>query len=224
MGGGGLLLLVFAGINSALGQQAWFGITLSGGVWMLLSTASYVYTTRVGKFAVWADLLDQLNLRGNERLLDMGCGRGAVFLMAAKLLPEGRAVGLDLWKSADQSGDTPEAARRNAELESVADRVEFVTGDMTAMPFESDSFDLVVSSLAIHNITDPSRRFKAIDEAVRVLKRGGRLMIADIGATREYADRLRQLGMREVGDRSLGLRYWYGGPWVATRLVRASKP
>jgi SAM-dependent methyltransferase len=224
MGGGGVLLLVFAGINAALGDGSWFVTTLLGGLWMLLSTASYVYTTRIGKFSVWADLLGQLNLRGNERLLDMGCGRGAVLLMAAKLLPEGKAAGLDLWKSSDQSGNTLEAARRNAELEGVADRVEFVTGDMTAMPFEHESFDVVVSSLAIHNITNSSRRLKAIDEAFRVLKRGGRVVIADIGGTREYADRLRQLGMRDLEHRPLGWRYWYGGPWVATRLVRASKP
>src|SRR5262245_22602502 len=36
-----------------------------------------LYTSRRGKFIVWAELLDQLNLRGDERILDIGCGRGA---------------------------------------------------------------------------------------------------------------------------------------------------
>jgi arsenite methyltransferase len=48
------------------------------------------------KFEVWARILDGLGLRGDETLLDMGCGRGAVLLTAAKLLPAGRAIGVDL--------------------------------------------------------------------------------------------------------------------------------
>src|SRR5881296_2395587 len=65
----------------------------------------YLHSTLRGKFVVWADLLDQLHLRGDERILDMGCGRGAVLLMAAQRLPLGRAVGVDLWSKTDQSGN-----------------------------------------------------------------------------------------------------------------------
>ncbi len=223
LGGIALGLLTVAAILAAAGSPIWVGF-LIGGVWMALSTASFVYTTRAGKFVVWANLLRQLNLRGDERILDMGSGRGAVLMMAAKLVPRGQAVGVDLWKSADQSGNTLDAARRNAELEGVEQRVQLVTGDMTAMPFEPASFDIVLSALAIHNITDPDGRRKAIDEAFRVLKPGGRLLIADFRSTREYASRLRQLGATEVSERPLNWRYWYGGPWTATSQVRASKP
>ena len=55
---------------------------------LALSAASYLWTTRRGKFAVWAELLDALAMRGDERLLDVGCGRGAVLLLAAKRLPQ----------------------------------------------------------------------------------------------------------------------------------------
>jgi ubiquinone/menaquinone biosynthesis C-methylase UbiE len=169
-------------------------------------------------------LLDQLHLRGDERILDMGCGRGAVLLMAAHYLTTGRATGVDLWRSFDQSGNSLEATRRNAIAEGVADRVELHTGDMTALPFEDDSFDLVVSSLAIHNISGSAGREKAIAEAVRVLRPGGRLMIADIRATRQHEAQLAQLGMSEVVRRPLGWRFWRGGGWAATRLVTATKP
>jgi hypothetical protein len=47
-------------------------------LWMFLHAGVFVHTTRTGKFAVWAELLDQLELKGDERLLDIGCGRGAV--------------------------------------------------------------------------------------------------------------------------------------------------
>jgi len=184
----------------------------------------YLHTTLRGKFIVWADLLDRLNLRGDERLLDMGCGRGAVLLMAAQRLTTGRAVGVDLWRSFDQSGNSLEATQRNAIAEGVADRVELHTGDMTALPFEDNSFDVVVSSLAIHNISGKAGREKAINEAVRVLRPGGRLVIADIRATRHYQEQLAKLGMSNVARRRLGWRFWWGGPWGATRLVTATKP
>jgi arsenite methyltransferase len=189
------------------------------------SSGSFLYTTRVGKFRVWRDLLAGLALRGDETVVDMGCGRGLVLLMVARLLPSGRALGVDLWKTADQSGNSEEVTRRNAELEGLSHRVELRTGDMTAMPFPDASADLVVSSLAIHNLPARAGRAAAIDEAVRVLKPGGRLAIADIGdVSGEYAARLRQRGMDGVQVRGLGWRFWYGGPWVATRLVTARRP
>ncbi|MEO5799797.1 MAG: class I SAM-dependent methyltransferase, partial [Gemmatimonadales bacterium] len=124
----------------------------------------------------------------------------------------------------DQSGNSPDATQRNAVAEGVADRVELHTGDMTALPFEDNSFDLVVSSLAIHNIGERAGREKAIDEAVRVLRPGGRLMIADIRATGQYQARLAAIGMGDVARRGLGWRFWWSGPWAVTGIVTATKP
>lgn len=77
----------------------------------LLSALCFVYTTRRGKFRAWADILAQLGLCGHEQLFDLGCGRGAVLLMAAAYLPGGKAVGVDLWKSSDQSGNVRSVAQ-----------------------------------------------------------------------------------------------------------------
>jgi SAM-dependent methyltransferase len=202
----------------------WAVVNVVYGMFMLLSAACYLHTTRRGKFAVWAKVLAELPLRGDERALDLGCGRGAVLLMAAQLLPQGKAIGVDLWKLRDQSGNAPEVPLRNAEREGVADRVEVRTADLTTLPFADASFDLVLSSLAIHNIGDAAGRAKALDEAVRVLKPGGRLLIADILFAAAYARQLREHGMADVAVCGLGWRFWYGGPWVAARLVTATKP
>jgi SAM-dependent methyltransferase len=75
---------------------------------------------------------------------------------------------------------------RNALADNVADRIELHTADMTALPFEADSFDLVVSNVALHNVKVRAGRQKAIEEAVRVLRPGGRLLIADLMSTRLY--------------------------------------
>ena len=111
----------------------------------LACEAFYLHGTLRGKFVLWAELMDRLSLRGDERILDLGCGRGAVLLMAAQHLTTGRAVGVDLWRTVDQSGNSAEATQRNAIAEEVADRVELHTGDMTALPFEDNR--IVVTTL-----------------------------------------------------------------------------
>lgn len=116
------------------------------------------------------------------------------------------------------------AYRRWSFAENVADRIELHTADMTALPLPDQSVDVIVSNLAIHNTDGHAGRRLALDEAVRVLRPGGRLAIADLWETRQHAARLRELGWRDVRRRNLGWRMWYGGPWFSTRLVTATKP
>jgi arsenite methyltransferase len=216
-------LAVWAGVSLARGKRVTAALAGGSAVAMVSAMGWYVYATRSGKFVVWDRVLDELRLRGDETVLDLGCGRGAVLLAAAKRLPRGRAMGVDLWR-ADQTDNSREATLANAALENVADRVEVHTADMTALPLAGDSVDVVVSNLAIHNIPTRAGRRQALDEAVRVLRPGGRLAIADLWETRQHAARLRELGWRNVKRRNLGWRMWYGGPWFSTRLVTATKP
>jgi arsenite methyltransferase len=225
-------LLGFVGLLFfLLGFVSWWVFTLPilglllgiCAVIFFLNVASYLYTTRWGKFQVWADILLHLGLQGDEQVLDMGCGRGAVLLMAARLLPSGQATGIDVWRTHEQSGNALSVTEANAQREGVAERVALHTADMRHLPFSDASFDLVVSSLAIHNISDPQGRLQAIDEAVRVLKPGGRLVIADFRATSQYAKRLSELAMAGITHQTLSWRFWYGGPWAAPTLVKAQK-
>ncbi|MEO7053203.1 MAG: class I SAM-dependent methyltransferase [Rhodanobacter sp.] len=216
--------LMAAGLLTCLGVIAF---TPLHGWWLstvILAAllAVYLHTTLRGKFVVWRELLDAQAWRGNEQVLDLGCGRGAVLLMAAAYIPQGRAVGVDIWSHQDQSGNAMEVTTRNAEAEGVADRVELKTADMRELPFADDSFDLVVSNVAIHNISDRAGRERAIDQAWRVLRPGGRLLIADISNSRQYQRRLAALGA-DVERRALGWRMWWGGPWMPTMLVTALK-
>jgi arsenite methyltransferase len=194
-----------------------------GGAVVAGSAASYLYSTGPGKRAIWAQLLDELGLRGDEHVLDVGCGRGAVLMLAARRLPAGWAVGADVWRRRDQSGNSRAAAERNAVAEGVRSRVELVDADARDLPFGSASFDLVVSSLAISNIRDADGRAQALREAVRVVRPGGRLRIVDDGAAR-YAAVLRDAGCTDVAVRQLDWRTWYGLPGHHLTLVAAARP
>ena len=113
---GYLLLCLAAAVLAGLWLLT--GRTLSGTgaavVAFLLVAAGVNFRrfSRRGKFEVWARLLTGLGLRGDERVLDLGCGRGAVLLIAAKLVPGGSAVGVDIWR-ADQTGNSMQATLAN---------------------------------------------------------------------------------------------------------------
>jgi ubiquinone/menaquinone biosynthesis C-methylase UbiE len=133
-------------------------------------------------------------------------------------------TGIDIWSKKDQSGNASEVTVRNASLEDVAGRVRIETGDIRALPHPDATFDLVVSSLAIHNIRSNADRKQAVVEAFRVLKPAGRIVIADIRAAAIYEKALRALGAVNVDRRRLGWRFWWGNPFAHTTLLRASKP
>jgi len=187
-------------------------------------TGTGLHASLRGKFSAWTRLFNEFHFRGDEQILDLGCGRGAILLLAARRLTTGRAVGVDLWRKRDQSGNAEQATADNAVREGVADRVELHTGDMAALPFENERFDLVTSNMAIHNISGRAARDRAIDEAVRVLRPGGRLLISDIKNTKRYRVRLVELGMKDVARKSLGPGMWWCGPILRTFVVSATKP
>ena len=187
-------LAATSAISAERGKRLTAALTGASSLGIAASTALYIYATKAGKFRVWQRILDELVLQGDETVLDMGCGRGAVLLATAKRLPNGKAVGVDIWQ-ADQTDNSPSATLANAEIEGVKDRIELHTADMTALPFADNSFDVIVSSLAIHNIPGHDGRRTALNEAMRVLKPGGRLAIADLWETKQHAEHLRNQGL-----------------------------
>lgn len=191
----------------------------SCGLGCLIGSAMMFASSRYGKFRVRDRLLRRLNLTGNETLLDVGCGHGLLLMGAAKRLPQGRAIGIDLWSQVDQGNNSREATFRNAELEGVRDRVEVRDGNMCELPFSDAMFDAVVASLAIHNVPKRDDRRKAIREIARVLKPGGQVALMDIKSVGLYAEELRRsaLGNVKVSFPS----FW---TWPPSRTVTAKKP
>jgi ubiquinone/menaquinone biosynthesis C-methylase UbiE len=124
-------------------------------------------------------MLEAVDWRGVERVLDVGCGNGFLVNELAKRLTNGRAVGIDLWKT-DAGHQTPHVARRNALLEGVAERVEIRNADARSMPFEDGTFDVIVSSLMLHHAGGDDDRKRVLGEMVRVLRPGGTILLYDV--------------------------------------------
>lgn len=165
----------------------------------LCATACWMYFgSKFGKAAERDKLIGRIEWKGDEHVLDVGCGRGLILVGAALKLRTGTAVGIDIWQAEDLSGNRADVPLKNAELEGVAERVTVLTADMRRLPFEDNSFNVVLSRAAIHNLYSAADRSTAIREIARVLRPGGRAVIADIRHHWEYRQTFVEAGCRDV--------------------------
>lgn len=131
-----------------------------------------LYSTNPGSWPDW--LLGQVQLRGNERVLDAGTGSGAILLpLARKITPTGGHV-----TAFDMSAGIIANARRTVEAENL--NVTYVLGDVQQLPFPDASFDLVMENHMLYHVPDIAA---AVREAYRVLKPGGVYLAATNSAT-----------------------------------------
>ena len=154
-----------------------------------------VWSSKIGKISVARRLLETYAWKGDEKVLDVGCGRGLMLISAAKQLIAGNAVGVDIWDSRDQAGNHPENILTNARLEDVAGRIEILGSDARQLPFEDSAFDVVLSNKVLHNVTNRKEPTKAIQEIARVLKPGGWPGVID---SFEYKKILKDIGWENI--------------------------
>ena len=125
----------------------------------------------VGIHRLWKDaMMDWLAPRPGQTLLDVAGGTGDISFRFLKRAGYGHATVLDLTEPMLVEG------RQRAEASHLGDSLSWVTGDAMALPFPDNSFDVYTISFGIRNVTRPE---KALSEAYRVLKRGGRLMVLE---------------------------------------------
>ncbi|WP_136683439.1 bifunctional demethylmenaquinone methyltransferase/2-methoxy-6-polyprenyl-1,4-benzoquinol methylase UbiE [Falsirhodobacter xinxiangensis] len=124
-----------------------------------------------GIHRLWKDgMMDWLAPRPGQRLLDVAGGTGDIAFRFLKRAAGSKAVVLDMTESMLISG------RQRADAGNMADRLDWVVGDAMALPLPSNSFDVYTISFGIRNVT---RVQDALNEAYRVLRPGGRLMVLE---------------------------------------------
>ncbi len=193
--GGALLLLGALVLPDDVSARRPLGLV---GLAILGLAAVRLYGSRLGKLRVRDQIVDSLRLSGRERVLDLGCGRGLLMIGVAKRLTSGRAIGVDLWRKQDLLHNDPTEVLYNARAERVDERVELHTEDMRKLPFEDGSFDVVVSSWALHCVPGALEQRKVLEEAVRVLRPGGMFLLVDVSTPGMAAEALAHLGMVDV--------------------------
>ncbi|HEY4354817.1 MAG TPA: class I SAM-dependent methyltransferase [Acidobacteriaceae bacterium] len=186
---------------------------------LLVQGLMFLLYVKHGKFRHRDFMLALYPWRGNERVLDVGCGRGLLLAGIAKRLTTGSASGLDIWSNEDMAGNSEKATLRNLELEGVIQRCALVSEPAQAMTFDDASFDVVVSNLCLHNIYDKTLRRQALQEIVRVLKPGGVALISDYKRTGEYIREFKKAGLKVQR-----LRGSLFATFPPLKVVIASKP
>ncbi|MCI5113199.1 MAG: bifunctional demethylmenaquinone methyltransferase/2-methoxy-6-polyprenyl-1,4-benzoquinol methylase UbiE [Marivita sp.] len=124
-----------------------------------------------GIHRIWKDaMMDWLAPRAGQKLLDVAGGTGDISFRFLKRAGHGHATVLDLTEPMLIEG------RKRAEANAMSDSLDWVVGDAMHLPFESNTFDVYTISFGIRNVTRPQ---EALNEAFRVLRPGGRLMVLE---------------------------------------------
>ena len=139
----------------------------------------------VGVHRLWKDaMMDWLAPRHGQTLLDVAGGTGDIAFRFLGRAENSSATVLDMTVSMLEEG------QKRAEAEALSSRLQWVTGDAMALPFEDNHFDVYTISFGIRNVT---RIPDALSEAFRVLKPGGRLMVLEFS-------QLPNVGMQKLYD------------------------
>jgi demethylmenaquinone methyltransferase/2-methoxy-6-polyprenyl-1,4-benzoquinol methylase len=125
----------------------------------------------VGIHRLWKDaMMDWLAPRPDQKLLDVAGGTGDIAFRFLKRARRGHATVLDLTEPMLVEG------RKRADAAKMAEQLDWVVGDAMALPFNDATFDVYTISFGIRNVTRPQ---EALNEAFRVLRPGGRLMVLE---------------------------------------------
>ena len=141
---------------------------------------------KVGKFRHRERILNCIDWKGDEMVLDVGTGLGLLMIGAAKHLKGGKSIGTDIWNKNDLSSNNSEWAKLNAVMEGVLDKIEIRNENILATGFADNYFDVILSNLCLHNIYNRQERQKACAEIHRILKPNGTAIISDFKGTKEY--------------------------------------
>lgn len=155
---------------------------------------------KYGKFKHRDLILSMHTWRGDEQVLDVGCGRGLLLAGAAKRLTTGHATGIDVWSNVDMGSNSADATERNLRLEGVVNRCTLISMPVQSMQ-DVEKFDVVVSNLCLHNISSDHDRYKAIERIVYALKPGCYAYISDYKNSSEYAKHFRGFGCQVIKKR-----------------------
>ena len=146
-------------------------------------------------------VLSHLDYDGEGKILEVGCGSGALPIRSALTWPKAQVIGVDYWGAVYNYSKA--LCKKNAASEGVASRCVFQHGDAKQLDFPDESFDVVISNYVYHNVMGADMQ-KLLLESLRVLKKGGVFVLHDnmkpqmYGDMNAFVEELRGMGFAEV--------------------------
>lgn len=209
IGGFTLLAAVLAALSFAVFHIAALGIVfviataalLALLLWITWIRRQYAFGGGGLMEKVHQTVLSHLDYDGKGKLLEVGCGSGALAIRAALTWPETSVTGIDYWAAVYNYSKG--LCEKNAASEGVAHQCVFQHGDANKLDFTAESFDAVVSNYVYHNIMGVDKQ-ELLLETLRVLKKGGVFALNDdmkpklYGDMDAFAQKLRDMGFEEV--------------------------
>jgi ubiquinone/menaquinone biosynthesis C-methylase UbiE len=136
----------------------------------------------------------------HQKILDIGCGSGALTIECAKNNKEAIVIGMDKW-GAEYNAFSKAVCEHNSKEEKVTN-TSFMQGDITKLTLEKESFDVITSNYVIHNV--PGNKQEMLRNILDLLKKGGIFVIHDLFSKAAYGDldvlitKLKDLGYEKV--------------------------
>lgn len=148
-------------------------------------------------------VIDKIEKNASGRLLDIGCGSGILSVEIALKCPLISIYGVDYWKG--MWGYSKEECEKLARSYDVAESITFERCSAASLPFEDESFDIVISNMVFHEVADSQDKREVVKEALRVLKKNGLFVFQDLflsqnlyGKPDQLLHYLNELGVSEI--------------------------